>query len=95
MAHDPMGLEFRDFFEAGVALVISVVVPWVLNKTKARRDAVDAKLNTHNDLLEQHVTQLAVLVNDKANVAEVLKDIKETNQQMNEKIDAVILKLIS
>lgn len=92
---DPARLEFRDFFEAGVALVVSVVAPWLLNKYKTRRADVDAKLTKHGELLEQHVTQLAVLHNDKANVAEVLRDIREANQQQNEKLDAVILKLIS
>jgi len=92
---DATTLGVRDLFEAGMALVVGVVLPWVFNKYKTRRADVDSKLTAHSELLETHRTKLAVLENDKANVAEVLRDIRETNQLTNEKLDAVILKLIS
>lgn len=88
-------LTLRDWFEAAVAILVGGLLPWMFGKFKTRRDEVDTKLSDHNKLLESHVTQLAVLHNDKANVAQVLQDIREANQQMNEKIDSVILKLIS
>ena len=88
-------LTLRDWFEAAVAIVVGGLLPWMVGRFKTRRDEVNAKLNEHAKLLEQHVTQLAVLHNDKANVAEVLRDIRENNQQQNEKLDAVIMKLIS
>ena len=88
-------LTLRDWFEAAVAIVVGGLLPWFFGKLKTRRADVDAKLMKHGELLEQHVTQLAVLHNDKENVAEVLRDIREANQQQNEKLDAVILKLIS
>ena len=78
-----------------MAVLVGVFLPWMVGKFKTRRDEVDTKLNDHSKLLGEHVSQLAVLQNEKANVAQVLKDIRENNQQMNEKIDAVILKLIS
>ena len=88
-------LTLRDWFEAAVAIVVGGLLTWFFGKRKTRRADVDATLMKHGELLEQHVTQLAVLHNDKENVAEVLRDIREANQQQNEKLDAVILKLIS
>ena len=90
-------LDIGDWFQAGVAGVLAVIgaaLPWMAGKAKARRDEVNAKLTAHNELLSQHVTQLALIESAQENVAQHLQEIKENMQQSAEKLDQLIMKLV-
>lgn len=91
---DPSRLDIFGWVEAGVLALLGALFPYIFSKLKSRRDEVDAKLNTHSDLIGRHVAQLAVLENEKENVTQQLNEIKEGTSTLHAKIDSLIITLM-